>query len=131
LQVHIGNAQKAFSVGQLKNLMSLIWTFEPTLNTLHPQHRIANQHFVPRLREKSRLAARKANEPEGSGVAGLTALLASKTVGEINEMLVANRQMATGAGRRMVYFIDNLTHDLPNKISNFASMSRRWSYPCG
>jgi hypothetical protein len=27
--------------------------------------------------------------------------------------------MVTGAGRRMVYFIDNLTHDLPNKTIEF------------
>jgi hypothetical protein len=40
-------------------------------------------------------------------------------VNEINEMLVANRQMVTGAGRRRVYFIDNLTHDLPNKTIEF------------
>jgi len=119
IQVHVGNSQKGFSVGQLKNLMSLLWTFEPILDTLHPQHRIDNEHFVPRLREKSRLAARKANEPEGSGVAGLTAILESTTVNEINEMLTPNRQMVTGAGRRMVYFIDNLIHDIPNKTIEF------------
>lgn len=47
LHVHVGNWDKGFSVGTVKNLCLLVTGFERQLNSLHPRDRIDNLYTKP------------------------------------------------------------------------------------
>ncbi|KFY85565.1 hypothetical protein V500_08299 [Pseudogymnoascus sp. VKM F-4518 (FW-2643)] len=47
LHVHVGDGENGFSVGTLRNLIALLWGFEPQLQTLHPSHRRTETWCMP------------------------------------------------------------------------------------
>lgn len=47
LHVHVGNGQRGFRLQTLKNFCMLITSFESQINSLHPLHRILNEHATP------------------------------------------------------------------------------------
>ncbi|KFZ08000.1 hypothetical protein V502_09620 [Pseudogymnoascus sp. VKM F-4520 (FW-2644)] len=55
LHVHVGDGENGFSVGTLRNLIALLWGFEPQLQTLHPSHRRTETWCMP-LRIDTRYA---------------------------------------------------------------------------
>lgn len=46
LHVHVGNENRGFNIGTLRNFCSLITVFENQLNWLHPPHRLYNMYAV-------------------------------------------------------------------------------------
>lgn len=61
LHVHVGNSTRGFDSETLQNVMAMLWTFEPQLETLHPEHRRNNDYCLP-LRRASGLTLRMAAE---------------------------------------------------------------------
>lgn len=57
LHVHVGNGVAGFDVPTVRNLIALLWVFEPQLLTLHPPHRHRDQWCAP-LRQSSVYARR-------------------------------------------------------------------------
>ncbi|KFY40931.1 hypothetical protein V495_05169 [Pseudogymnoascus sp. VKM F-4514 (FW-929)] len=47
LHVHVGDGAKGFSPNTLRNLIALLWGFEPQLQTLHPPHRHTETWCTP------------------------------------------------------------------------------------
>ncbi|KAL5354499.1 hypothetical protein ACLOAV_000588 [Pseudogymnoascus australis] len=47
LHVHVGDGGKGFSASTLRNLIALLWGFEPQLQTLHPSHRRTETWCMP------------------------------------------------------------------------------------
>jgi hypothetical protein len=57
VHVHVGNKKQGFPLETLQNLMALLWTFEPQLETLHPEHRQKNG-YCGSMRRSSQLMVR-------------------------------------------------------------------------
>ncbi|KAE9376849.1 hypothetical protein N431DRAFT_555150 [Stipitochalara longipes BDJ] len=74
LHVLVGNALKEFSDRTIRNLMATIWTFEPQISTMHPQHRRENQEMAPNFRKNSSLSSRVSRDPKK----GLEVLLSDR-----------------------------------------------------
>ncbi|KAN0117308.1 putative amidoligase enzyme domain containing protein [Hyaloscypha variabilis] len=61
LHVHVGDSTRGFDLETLQNIMAILWTFEPSLAMLHPEHRQNNDYCLP-LRRFSALALRMVAE---------------------------------------------------------------------
>ncbi|KAH9218447.1 putative amidoligase, partial [Leptodontidium sp. 2 PMI_412] len=42
VHVHVGNGLQGFRYEAMQNLLAIIWTFEPQIETVHPLHRVNN-----------------------------------------------------------------------------------------
>ncbi|KAH9218448.1 putative amidoligase enzyme-domain-containing protein [Leptodontidium sp. 2 PMI_412] len=56
VHVHVGHGSHGFEFAHLRNLMAMLWAFEPQLDSLHPQHRVGPMRYSGSLRKHSNLA---------------------------------------------------------------------------
>ncbi|KAG4439995.1 hypothetical protein IFR05_004509 [Cadophora sp. M221] len=40
IHVHVGHGSHGFELAHLRNIMAMLWAFEPHLDSLHPKHRV-------------------------------------------------------------------------------------------
>jgi hypothetical protein len=52
LHVHVGHRSQGFKFQDIQKLLAFLWTFDPMLETLHPQFRV-DRDYVHSLRERS------------------------------------------------------------------------------
>jgi hypothetical protein len=61
LHVHLGNEEYGFEVSTIRQLLALLWTLEPHVNTLHPTDHHENR-YCSGMRVNSPLAKRTVDE---------------------------------------------------------------------
>ncbi|KAH8594756.1 hypothetical protein B0O99DRAFT_741847 [Bisporella sp. PMI_857] len=94
LHVHVGNQDLGFSNEVRQNLIGLLYTFEPQLQTLHRRHRLNNFEFCGSLREESQLG-RYALSPKHLRVLNTTGVLAVNFLNLQTEHLDFHKENAT------------------------------------
>ncbi|PVH87356.1 hypothetical protein DL98DRAFT_354492, partial [Cadophora sp. DSE1049] len=86
IHVHVGNGTRGFTVPHIRSLMALLWTFEPQMDTLHPQHRVGPTRYNGSLRKHSKLGlklqARGMNARDG-----LQRIFETEEINEIVDIL--------------------------------------------
>ena len=75
LHVHVGKSMEGFSFEVVRNLMALLYTFEPQIDTIHPLHR-RNNLTCPSFRERSMLARHP--QVNGNSSNGLELILSKR-----------------------------------------------------
>ncbi|CAG8961363.1 hypothetical protein HYFRA_00013824 [Hymenoscyphus fraxineus] len=120
LHVHIGNGMDGFAVETLRNLMATVFTFEPTIDKIHPANRRNYPRICPMapgLRFCSRL--RQMQPPEVDSLSeycdrGLDALFGAQSIRDLFE-LVCYQDRNAAITNRMAYNIINLLENEPGK----------------
>lgn len=84
--VHVGNGTLGFTLPYLRNLMAMLWAFEPQLDTLHPNHRVGPTRYNGSLREDSKLGLKLQSRGLNATV-GLQRIFESKEVNELVDIL--------------------------------------------
>jgi hypothetical protein len=97
-----------FSYEVIRNLMAIVWTFEPQINTLHPSHRL-NNSTCPGFRGKSQLA--QYPQVQGDPKKGIEILLSENLkdfnrLKDLTDPVIDNDIYASGA--RLGYHLGDL-----------------------
>ncbi|RDW92361.1 hypothetical protein BP5796_01755 [Coleophoma crateriformis] len=72
MHVHVGLGHQRFQLGHLRRLLAFFWGFEEQLNTLHPEHRSAeNCGWARSLREQSIYANRSTTAVQKAVLPGI------------------------------------------------------------
>jgi len=114
LHIHVGNSTRGFDLETLQNVMAILWTFEPQLETLHPEHRRNNDYCLP-LRRASGLALRMAAEK----IPVRESLDIIYKTSSINELILL-MAAADGSGYKMCVNIHNLMEPYLDDASGLA-----------
>jgi hypothetical protein len=101
LHVHVGDGANGFNHNTLRNLVSLLWAFEPQLMTLHPPHR-HNDDWCQTLHKDSRYAWRH----PGRTVYKALGDFFSPTLETIDDLL---KQFKVAGGGQLAVNFSNLT----------------------
>jgi hypothetical protein len=113
IHVHVGNAKKGFSFETLRNLYATLWTFEPQIQTIHPEHRLKGNRYCKNLRETSMMSS-KTYQPGRSKTARVLEHLLYNTH---TMQQLANREVGV-IGGRSAYAMDNIQHEPSDEMKN-------------
>lgn len=148
IHVHVGNGPDGFVHETIRNLFATLWTFEPQIMTIHPNHRLTNEKFCPCYRtgtccgyERTRFWNRKINplqDDAGSPqdlkrvdatldvARGLEDLLASEDITEIRALNATHDRNATWiGGYKMAYHCGNV-ENLPRPSPEVDPYAYAW-----